>query len=167
MENIKNILVNLKSNPKIKCIDAIEIFKIYYASIEKTADNRRNANSFYLTLNTGILAIIGFLFQKDAPIDLKPLFLLLPIAGILSNIFWYKIVVSYRQLNSAKFIILNMIEEYLPLAPYKAEWNELGEGKNKKKYNPLTHIEQRIPVLFIILYSLLSIYFIFLFFKDL
>ncbi len=108
MKDIKNILLNNKGKGKIEIKDALAMYKIYNDSIQKTIEKRQNTNSFFLTLNTGILAIIGFLFKKDAPADLKPLYWLLPIAGIISGVFWYKLVVSYRQLNKAKFVILNL-----------------------------------------------------------
>ncbi|MBK7058605.1 MAG: hypothetical protein IPH52_26870 [Leptospiraceae bacterium] len=75
--------------------DILELYKIYHDSIEKVAENRQKANSFFLTLNTSILAVIGFLFQKDVSTELRPLHLLLPLAGILSGIFWLKLVISY------------------------------------------------------------------------
>ena len=166
MDIIKQELLNHKENPIIDKSDALELFKIYHDSIEKVAEKRQKANSFFMTLNTGIIAIIGFLFQKDTASDLKLLYLFLPFVGIISGIYWYQLVVSYRQLNKGKFAVLNIIEEYLTLAPYKAEWFELGEGKDKKKYKPLTHTEQRIPIVFIIMYLFLSFYFIYLFLKD-
>jgi uncharacterized protein with ParB-like and HNH nuclease domain len=128
--------------------------------------NSQNTNTFFLTLNTGILAIIGFLFQKDAPVDLKPLYLLLPFAGIVAGVFWHKIVISYRQLNRGKFEVLNELEDLLSFPAYKKEWVKLGEGQNHKLYQPLTNIEKWVPIIFIVTYGLLSIYFIFLFLKE-
>jgi hypothetical protein len=136
----------------------LEIYKTYHDSIEKVAEKRQNANSFFLTLNTGILALIGFLFQKDAPVLLKPLYLILPIIGIISGVFWLKLVNSYRQLNKGKFDVLYELEEQLPFDVYKKEWDKLGKGENPKIYKPLTSIEEFIPKTFIVLYSLLSIY---------
>lgn len=163
MQNIKDILYNGKKIKKTKSTEILEIYKIYLSSIEKTAERRQNANSFFMTLNTGVLAIIGFIFNKDVSPDLKPLYLILPIAGILSSFFWLKLVTSYRQLNKGKFEILSLIEEDLSIAVYKAEWIELGEGKDKKKYHQITSLEKWIPILFIILYGILLIYFIYLF----
>jgi hypothetical protein len=165
MDSIRKVLFNDKDSLKIGTPEAIEIFKLYHDSIEKTADKRQSANSFLLTLSTGILAAVGFLFQKDCAPELKPLFFLLPFAGITTGFFWLKLVHSYRQLSKGKFEILNMIEEQLPLAPYKAEWIALGEGKDNNKYHQITTLEKWIPILFIILHCLLSVYFLLLFFK--
>jgi hypothetical protein len=164
MDDIRKILLNSKDDQKIAQSEALEIFKLYHESIEKTADKRQSANSFFLTLNTGILAAVGFLFQKDCASEIKPLYFLLPVAGIICGVFWYKLVHSYRQLNCGKFTVLNMIEETLPLAPFKAEWVVLGSGKDNKKYHQITTIEKWIPSLFIALHSLLLFYFMYLLF---
>ncbi|MCR4422584.1 MAG: hypothetical protein NUV32_08960 [Exilispira sp.] len=136
----------------------LEIYKTYHDSIEKVAEKRQNTNSFFLTLNTGILELIGFLFQKDAPVILKPLYLILPIIGIISGVFWLKLVNSYRQLNKGKFDFLYELEEQLPFDVYNKEWNKLGKGENPKIYKPLTSIEKFIPKTFIVLYGLFTIY---------
>lgn len=167
MDSIKEVLFNKKEPNNISSSEVIELYKIYLESINKTTDRRQNANSFFLTLNTGLLAIIGFLFQKDVAPELKSLYLLLPIAGVLSGFFWLKQVISYRQLNKGKFTILSMIEEVLPLAIFKAEWIELGEGKDKNKYHQVTFLERSISILFILLYGFLFLYFGVLFLKEL
>ena len=51
---------------------------------------------------------------------------------------WFLLVRSYRQLNSAKYIVIGVLEERLPGSPYwNAEWKALGEGKDKAKYWPI------------------------------
>jgi hypothetical protein len=166
MSEVLKALLNNKQKPNIDQTIALEIFKIYHGSIEKTAEKRQAANSFLLTLNTGILAAIGFLSQDACPQELRPLNFLLPIAGIIASIFWFKLVHSYRQLNRGKFVILNLIEEYLPLAPYKAEWIELGLGKDSKKYHQVTNLEKWIPILFGIVNGILALYFGYLFYSK-
>ena len=74
-------------------------------------------------------------------------------------IFWY-LIRSYKQLNIGKFVVIHKIEESLPLALYKYEWEILGEGKDKNKYYPFSHIELWIPWIFGILYFTLGIYFV-------
>jgi hypothetical protein len=163
--DIGEVLFN-KKDIDTSSISAFEIFELYHGSIERNSDKRQNANSFFLTLNTGVLAAIGFLFTEDKPMQLKLLYFLLPIAGILASFFWLKVVHSYSQLNKGKFIVLNAMEKILPIAPFTAEWNVLGNGDDKKKYQPLTKIEKRIPVLFICLYGLVSLYFILFYVKT-
>ena len=68
---------------------------------------------------------------------------------------WFYLVRSYRQLNTATYEVVGALEARLPASPYwKAEWLALGEGKDAKKYLPLTHLEQWVPVLFGLVYLL-------------
>jgi hypothetical protein len=54
--------------------------------------------------------------------------------------------------------MVHKIEKKLPLKLYKDEWVILGEGKDKKKYFPFSHIERLIPVLFFICYLSAMVY---------
>jgi len=68
-------------------------------------------------------------------------------------------VYSYRQLNTGKFKVIIALEQMLPTALYEAEWVALGEGKDRKLYLPLTHIENWVPACFGMLYIVLAIAF--------
>lgn len=82
--------------------------------------------------------------------------LVLPIAGLLVCITWHALVTSYRDLNTAKFKIIHELEQHLPVALFRSEWQvcEYGVGK---RYRPLTHIERHIPELFALLYVWLAV----------
>ena len=138
----------------------LEQYRLYLGLVDSISERRHKANSFFLSINTGICGLLGYLFSKDAAPELRSLFWLIPIAGIFLSYFWYRLVRSYRDLNSAKFTIIHLIEERLPLAPYKAEWIELGQGKDASRYTPFTHIEIWIPRCFILMYIGLLLYFI-------
>ena len=79
------------------------------------------------------------------------------VAAIMLCYVWWRIVKSYRQLNSGKFKVVREFEQLLPTAPYDAEWIALGEGKISNLYLPLTHIENWVPLCFGLLYAILSI----------
>gem|GEM_PF-6676673 len=74
---------------------------------------------------------------------------------------WWRMVKSYRQLNSDKYKVVNELEEYLPIKPYAAEWVILEKGKNSKKYRPLTRVENWIPTIFAVIYVMLAIILVF------
>ncbi len=157
-KNIEKILFN--KNPDNFNKDAyVEQYKLLLDSTERNTDRRQTANSYFLTLNTGVCAILGYILSKDAVQEIKYLYWILPIAGILLSIFWHRLVTSYRQLSTAKFDIIHQVEAKLPFSIYKAEWIALGEGKDKKIYVPVTNLEIWIPKLFIAMYSLLLVYF--------
>ena len=66
---------------------------------------------------------------------------------------WFWLLRSYRQLNTAKYLVVGALEERLPASPYwAAEWSALGKGEDPARYWPLSHLEQWLPALFIGLY---------------
>jgi hypothetical protein len=121
---------------------------MYAEMADRVSARRSLTNTFFLTLNTAIFAGIGALL-KD-PRQVSAWFLVFPLVALLVQCFaWYFLVRSYRQLNSAKYTVIGALEERLPASPYwSAEWKALGEGKDKSKYWPLSHLEQWVPALF-------------------
>jgi hypothetical protein len=140
-------------------IDAyLEQYRIYVEYADKVTERRQQANSFFLAVNTGIIGIIGFLYSKDSAIIAPFLDVFLSLAGVMLSVFWYRLVYSYRQLNAGKFMIVQLMEEKLPVSPYKAEWHALGAGKDKDLYLPLTHVEVWIPIMFSIFFTICILY---------
>jgi len=136
----------------------LEQYKLYLEYLDRLADRRQSANSFFLTLNTGLCTALAFLFAKEAALEIKQLYIIIPAAGILLSFFWHRLVTSYRQLSTGKFEVIHRMERYLPMAPYKAEWDMLGSGIEPAKYQPLTKIEVWVPRLFIIMYIAILFY---------
>lgn len=130
----------------------LEQYKLYVEMADRLSARRGLTNSFFLTVNTGVFTLIA-LFWKDRP-GVDPLALVLPtVVAVLECGAWWWLLRSYRQLNGAKFQVIGLLEARLPASPYwRAEWGALGEGKDKRKYVPLTHLEQWVPVLFAAVY---------------
>ncbi len=133
----------------------LEQYKIYVGSAEKISDRRQKANEFFLALNTGLVALLGFVITKTSQSDITGLLALSSVAGITMCYLWYRIVRSYKGLNSGKYEVIHMIEARLPLALYDTEWETLGRGEDKSIYWPFTHIELWVPWIFIIIYAVL------------
>src|SRR5579885_688417 len=130
----------------------LEQYKTYLEMADKISERRSAANTFFLTVNTGLLSAFGianFLEQKTSPV----VFIVGGVAAILLSYSWYRLIRSYRDLNTAKFKVVHEIERYLPVRPYDAEWEALGRGENKKLYWPFTHIENYVPWIFMLLYA--------------
>ena len=137
-----------------------EQYKLYVESIEKTSDRRQHANNYFITINTALISLIGLSFQIKIFENLAFIKSILALVGIVVCIvFWY-LIRSYKQLNTGKFDVVHKIEEHLPLALYKYEWEVLGKGEDNKKYYPFSHIELIIPWVFGIIYALLGLYFL-------
>ncbi|MFE7718256.1 hypothetical protein ACFU44_04370 [Nocardia rhizosphaerihabitans] len=130
----------------------LEQYRLYVEMTDRVSARRGLANSFFLSLNTGIFTLVT-LFGKSPPPDTAE-WLVIPLIAILGQCFaWFYLVRSYRLLNSAKFQVIGALEERLPASPFwKAEWWALGEGRNRALYWPLSHIEQWVPVLFALAY---------------
>ena len=137
-----------------------EQYQLYVESIEKTSDRRQHANNYFITINTALISLIGLSFQIKVFENLAFIKSILALVGIIVCIvFWY-LIRSYKQLNTGKFDVVHKIEEHLPLALYKYEWEVLGKGEDNKKYYPFSHIELIIPWVFGIIYALLVLYFL-------
>lgn len=131
----------------------LEQYKMYVEMADRISGRRNLANVFFLTLHTTIIGAIGFVFGKIEYINALWM-TTFPLLAILILCFvWWRLIKSYRQLNTAKYIVIGEFEKKLPSSPYwSAEWSVLGKGKDKKKYTPLTQIENYVPIIFGILY---------------
>lgn len=127
----------------------LDIYKLYLGTAEAISSRRQSANSFFLALNT---AAVGFieLFAEDSR-----LFWTVPVAGIVLCFIWWRLIRSYRDLNSGKFKVIHEIESLLPLAPFDAEWEALGRGRDPKLYLQFTVVESWVPVVFALLHGAL------------
>lgn len=133
----------------------LEQYKIYINSAEKISDRRQKANEFFLTLNSALVALLGFIATKTNEMEIKYLLILSAIAGMTICYLWYRIIFSYKCLNGGKFKVIHAIEKRLPLALYDTEWEALERGENKKVYWPFTHIELFVPWIFIVIYLII------------
>ena len=126
----------------------LEQYKTCVEMADRVSARRATANTFFLSLNTAVFTVIGVIA------DLHPRtskgFLLFPLVALLAECArWYWLLRSYRQLNSAKYAVIGAMEERLPASPFwSGEWWALGEGRDPRRYWPLTHIERWVPVLF-------------------
>lgn len=127
----------------------LEIYKMYVKSADAISSRRESANTFFLSVNTVLIGLSGYINESEAVAKLA-----IGLAGIILSYFWYRLLLSYKGLNSAKFQVINEIEKTLPLSPYNAEWEHLGHGKKPKKYKPFTQIEIWVPRVFVALHLL-------------
>lgn len=135
----------------------LEQYKLYVEMADRVSHRRNQSNSFFLSLHTFILGIIGFAL-KDGPSIQEKWVVVLPLIALLTLCYmWSAIVKSHRQLNTGKFLIINEIEKALPIKPYSAEWVILEKGTNRNKYWEITLVENWVPVIFANLYIVIAI----------
>lgn len=126
----------------------LEQYKLYLEMADRISQRRQSANSFFLSVHTGLLALLGIIIDKGEPSNSLGLVLLISVPALVLVYCWYRLIRSYKDINTAKFKVVHEMESHLPAAPYDAEWKAVGEGKDKNLYLPFTHIEIRIPWLF-------------------
>jgi hypothetical protein len=133
-----------------------EQYKLYVEMADRISARRMLANSFFVGVHTALITAFTVLLKEKllSPtlLGLTPFF-----AVVLLCFVWWRVVHSYRQLNSGKFRVIHALEQMLPTAPYDAEWQVLGKGKDRSLYLPLTHVENWVPVSFGLLYGLLAV----------
>ncbi len=133
----------------------LEQYKMYVEMADKISERRASANSFFLTVITVLISIMGIVsgFGIQVVGVLRFWITIVSIVGLILCYSWYRIIESYRQLNGGKFKVIHIIEKKLPLALYNGEWIMLGEGHDPRIYRPLTHVEKWVPMLFALLFS--------------
>lgn len=130
-----------------------EQYKLYIEMADRLSERRILANTFFLTLHTLIIGITGYSYNNLLLLEHKWI-LVLPLVAVLSLCYaWRRMLISYKQLNTAKFAVIGEYENLLPTHPFvETEWKALGYGKDPKLYKPLTDVESWIPFVFAALY---------------
>jgi hypothetical protein len=132
-------------DPKLK------VFELYLATAEKVSDRRAAANAWMLSVNSAIVALYGYLgaHKLSVPVPQKGVWLwAIPAAGAIVAVAWAVLLTSYRQLNRAKFAVLQEMEKDLPAQPFTKE--RAHYKRNRRR--PLSKIETAIPLCFLVLY---------------
>lgn len=141
----------------------MEIYKLSVEMADRISARRATANTFFLTVNTTLVAVVG-LYQPHPWSTHLPV--VVCIAGIAVAVSWWLLLKNYRKLNEAKFTVINKIEdEYLPITPFMDEWAILGQDKTPKGkmarvrigLRQLGAVERIIPIVFGGLYVMLLI----------
>lgn len=136
---------------------ALEIYKLYVEMADNISERRQSANSFFLTLNSAIVALIGYVNLSSNNTVQTSFFWLVAVSGMILSFLWYRLIRSYKDLNSGKFKVIHAIEKQLPLRPYDAEWTALGRGKRSDLYLPFTNIEVYVPWVFFVIHLIVMI----------
>ena len=137
----------------------LEQYKTFVNTAENMPVRRQAMNTLFLSINVVLLSVLGVIFKEIIKVQMALIGVIaLAATGTLLCISWYKLIRSSRQLNAGKFAVIHLLEQYLPAAPFTAEWEFLGKGKDKKKYVRFTQTERIIPIVLIILYVIISVW---------
>lgn len=130
-----------------------EQYKIYLEMADRVNQRRMNANTFFTSVNTLLIAVASLI---NSEINAWKFFV--SFLGLILCFTWYFTLSGYRKLNSVKFKIIQEIEGFLPITGYTDEWKILRSGRKENKYWPLSHIEKIVPIVFFFAYIFIMIY---------
>lgn len=151
-------------------------YKLFVETAEVNSTQRATTQRYYTTVHTSLLTLLaivggygllttgsgsslaatgnGYLAQIQAPV----VFVLCTL-GVALSVLWRTHIIAYRRLNSAKFKIINAMEEVLPFRPFNDEWSVLtGKGMAKRKRHVrLSTLEGIVPFIAITFYFALGL----------
>jgi hypothetical protein len=153
--NIRDILIANDSASYGKDYKShyLEIYKLHVQMADNVSNRRQSANSFFLTVNTAIIGVTGYVGGTAEKWNW-----IIGLMGLVLCFAWYRLIRAYQDLNSGKFKVLHEIEKGLPLSPYDAEWEALGRGRDPSLYLPVTHIERTVPAIIAVLHGIVFIW---------
>ncbi|GAA1961099.1 hypothetical protein GCM10009838_17020 [Catenulispora subtropica] len=127
----------------------LEQYKLCVTMSDNLSARRNLANTFFLTLNSGVVAVLAAASrgQRAAGVSawvVVPGFVIL-LAECLA---WFVLIHSYKQLNAAKFAVINTLEERLPAFAYVREWEMVLAARGRQRYPQLTWVEKSVPLTF-------------------
>lgn len=141
--------------------EVLDLYKMSVEMADRISARRGQANQFYLTLQStllGVPALVGVVGGED----LDPLrATLLALVGGLTSVTWWLQLRSYRDLNRAKFEVINTIEqEHFTVTPFTDEWNSLKKDpvpKLRGRYAELGAVERVVPIVFLGINAVISV----------
>ncbi len=86
----------------------VSLYTKYSETVDSISDRRQNANNFFLSINTALVAFMGYtgFNATTAPPNPRYYWTVLG-AGLILSLLWARLLKSYRDLNSGKFRILH------------------------------------------------------------
>lgn len=139
----------------------LEQYKLYVEMADRISARRGLTNSFFLTLNLAAVSVIASVASK---VTSESGFFIPAVALIImcgECFVWFCTLRSYRLLNTAKYAVIEVLEERLPARAYsKGEWHAFVRSGKHGRYLRLTTAEQIMPLLFSLGYVALFGYFV-------
>lgn len=126
---------------------SFEQYKLAVEMADRISARRGLANTFFLTANAGLVALLGNQSVAD-PVGW---------AGVAFSVAWWVLLKSYRDLSTAKWKVITTMEGNLPVKPFTEEWELLKKDRVpwwRPRYAELSTVEQLAPVVFVVLFVL-------------
>jgi hypothetical protein len=101
--------------------ELLQVYTMYAESALRLSELRANQNNYYIAVNTAAVGAIGYFYLNSSE-KLLVLWIFLGIGGTLINACWLAATKSYRNINKAKFLIIQDYEKRLRESPFTKEW---------------------------------------------
>lgn len=124
----------------------LDLYKLHADLADRVSARRATANAFFLTVQTSLIAVVG-LVTADLTNESAWVRLVITLAGILLSACWWLSLRVYRQLNTAKFEVLQEVEKGLPIKVFTDEWAKL-QTSPKPRFAELGRVERKVPWIF-------------------
>lgn len=140
--------------------ELLELYKMAVEMADRVSARRGAANAFFITVQSALTTAIALVLP--AAVGKVPILGILVTSGvgILLAATWLLQLRSYRDLNTAKFQVIQDIEKRLSAQPFADEWQTLKGDRVKSwrgRYAELGFSERVVPVIFIVLYGVLAV----------
>lgn len=136
----------------------LEQYKLFVNTSEALVQRRQGVNTFFLSVNSLLLAAAGLIVRDGVFGGVESLILIsLSVSGGVLCLVWRSLISSFRQLSTGKFKVIHALEQRLPARIFSAEWVALGEGRDPNIYKPFTGTESKTPIAFLVLHFVLLV----------
>ncbi|MGW2392141.1 RipA family octameric membrane protein [Streptomyces lydicamycinicus] len=135
----------------------LDLYKLSVEMADRVSARRGTANAFFLSAQTAMVSVLGLAQRQFAQIHWVA-YLAISLAGVVMSLSWWLQLRSYRDLNAAKFSVINNIEKVLPVKMFTEEWEALKRDPLpplRRRYAELGLVERVVPFVFAALYMLL------------
>ncbi|MFI6850029.1 hypothetical protein OG535_40050 [Kitasatospora sp. NBC_00085] len=130
--------------------ELLELYKLAVEMADRVSARRGTANAFFLSVQTALVTVVGFGIPRLEEAAWWAV-LAVTIAGLTLSVAWWLQLRSYRDLNTAKFKVINQLENSLPVKIFADEWTYLKEDPipaGRKRYAELGLSERLVPWVF-------------------
>lgn len=121
--------------------EILELYKVMVETITANEQRRQQASALYLSLIAAGITALGAIKGLD------PIYIALP--SCLVALIWFRTIVYFRRLASAKFNVISKMEKNFSIHPFELEWKIFKKGSEKgwrKLFSHgLTELEMIVP----------------------
>jgi hypothetical protein len=137
----------------------LDMYKLTVEMADRVSARRAGANAYFISVQGALVAAMGFLSSRTPPVQDRYLAAIAGV-GIITALTWFLLLRSYRDLNRAKFAVINAIEAQLPIQPFADEWDQLKRDpipQWRRRYAELGTVERVVPALFALVNTFLAV----------